>query len=139
MNIKLNKFLCGAGLILAVVAISIRLAGCNNKEKAMEQRQAAFEDSLLTMIREHNIPMIQVKYTAPKDSVYCQVGVTPWSKEEPVAIVCNGSTFWKCHGLVENVTKLLDDNLKGASKAYYKILKINDDITLGTAFAAINA
>lgn len=59
-------------------------------------------------------------------------------QEEPVAIVCNGSTFWKCHGLVENVTKLLDDNLKGASKAYYKILKINDDITLGTAFAAIN-
>lgn len=59
-------------------------------------------------------------------------------QEEPVAIVCNGSTFWKCHGLVENVTKLLDDNLKGTSKAYYKILKIDDDITLGTAFAAIN-
>lgn len=86
MNSKLNKILCGAGLILAVVAISIRLAGCNNKEKAMEQRQAMFEDSLLTMIREHNIPMIQVKYTAPGDSVYCQVGVTPWSTEKPVAI-----------------------------------------------------
>ena len=58
--------------------------------------------------------------------------------DSPIALVCNGSTFWKCHGLVENVEKSLDENLKGSSKAYYKILKIDDDISLGTALAAIN-
>lgn len=86
MNSKLNRFLCGACLIVAIAALMIQLTGCKNENKTMEQRQAAFEDSLLTMIRNHNIPMIQVKYTAPGDSIYCQVGVTPWSKEEPVAI-----------------------------------------------------
>ena len=90
---NLNRILLIAGLVLAIVAISIRLAGCSNKEKAMEQRQAMFEDSLLTMIREHNIPMIQVKYTAPKDSIYCQVGVTPWSTEEPVAMDSTGFSY----------------------------------------------
>lgn len=59
-------------------------------------------------------------------------------REAPVAIVCNGSTFWKCHGLAENVAKKLEDKLTGSSKAYFKILKIDDDITLGTALAAIN-
>ena len=73
-------------MLLAVTALCLRLAGCENKEKAMEQRQAAFEDSLLTIIREANIPMIQLKYTEPSDSVYCQVGVTPWSTQEPVAV-----------------------------------------------------
>ena len=59
-------------------------------------------------------------------------------RETPVAIVCNGSTFWKCHGLAESVAKKLEDKLTGSSKAYFKILKIDDDITLGTALAAIN-
>lgn len=86
MTNKLTKFLYGAGMILVAMTLSFHLAGCNNKEKAMKQRQAAFEDSLLTIIREANIPMIQLKYTEPSDSVYCQVGVTPWSTEKPAAV-----------------------------------------------------
>ena len=83
-------------MILVAMTLSFHLAGCNNKEKAMEQRQSALEDSLLTIIREANIPMIQLKYTEPSDSVYCQVGVTPWSTEEPVAIdsAAVGSEEW---------------------------------------------
>ena len=80
--IKLKKVLYIAGMVLAAAAITFRLAGCKDKEKAMEQRQAAYEDSLLAIIREANIPMIQVKYTDPGDSIYCQVGVTPWSSDE---------------------------------------------------------
>ena len=67
---------------VAVILTATLPAGCSeNKEKAMESRQAAFEDSLLAIIRESNIPMIQVKYTEPGDSIYVQVGVTPWSTD----------------------------------------------------------
>ncbi|MBQ2482418.1 MAG: hypothetical protein II511_01715, partial [Bacteroidales bacterium] len=56
------------------------------KTSSLAEKRAVFEDSLLSIIRQANIPMIQVKYTEPGDSIYCQVGVTPWSSEEPVAI-----------------------------------------------------
>lgn len=84
--LQMRKALCLAGLLLAGASLVFSLSGCKNKEKAMQQRQKVYEDSLLTMIREHNIPMIQAKYTAPDDSIYCQVGVTPWSDQQPVAI-----------------------------------------------------
>ncbi|MBP5518257.1 MAG: beta-lactamase family protein [Bacteroidales bacterium] len=94
---QLKKALCIAGMLLAVSALCRGLAGCENKEKAMEQKQAAFEDSLLAIIREANIPMIQLKYTEPSDSVYCQVGVTPWSTEKPVETdsAAVGEEAWK--------------------------------------------
>ena len=81
---KFSNLLSGAAVLLALV---MSFSACNNdKAKGLAERQTEFEDSLLTMIREHNIPMIQVKYTEPGDSVYCQVGVTPWSSEKPVEI-----------------------------------------------------
>ena len=67
------------------MCIAVISAGCSEDHEALAQRQAAYEDSLLCIIREANIPMIQVKYTEPGDSIYCQVGVTPWSEQEPVA------------------------------------------------------
>lgn len=57
--------------------------------------------------------------------------------EKPVCIVCNGSTFWKCHGLVDKVNTLLQENLRGLVHSYYKIVKIENDITIGTAVAAV--
>ena len=81
---KFSNLLSGAAVLLALV---MSFSACNNdKAKGLAERQTEFEDSLLTMIREHNIPMIQVKYTEPGDSVYCQVGVTPWSSEKPLEI-----------------------------------------------------
>ena len=58
------------------------------------------------------------------------------SAEEPVCIVCNGSTFWKTHNLYNLVIQKLDANLSGDNKRYYEIVKVENDITLGTTAAA---
>ena len=52
----------------------------------------------------------------------------------PVCLVCNGSTFWKCHNLKDNVENLLKEN-----KMHFQIVQIENDITIGSAIAAIRA
>ena len=52
----------------------------------------------------------------------------------PVCIVCNGSTFWKCHNLKDNVESILKEN-----KMHFQIVQIENDITIGSAIAAIRA
>lgn len=52
----------------------------------------------------------------------------------PVCIVCNGSTFWKCHNLKDNVENILKEN-----KMHFQIVQIENDITIGSAIAAIRA
>ena len=54
----------------------------------------------------------------------------------PVCIVCNGSTFWKTHNLYNLVIQKLDNFLSGDNKRYYEIVKVENDITLGTTAAA---
>ena len=61
----------------------------------------------------------------------CNSGKT---HSNPVCIVCNGSTFWKCHNLKDNVENILNEN-----KMHFQIVQIDNDITIGSAIAAIRA
>lgn len=63
----------------------------------------------------------------------CGRGTDP---ELPVCIVANGSTFWKAFGLYDSICKLLQENLSGEWQRFYKIVKIDNDIVLGTAVGA---
>ena len=60
-------------------------------------------------------------------------------KEKPVCVVCNGTTFWKTHGLEKSVkeelSKLLTDG-RESWKRFYRIKKIDNEITIGTYAAA---
>ncbi len=56
---------------------------------------------------------------------------------EPVCIVCNGTTFWRTHDLYEKVQYHMRDILTNTYRRYYEIVKIENDITLGTATAAL--
>lgn len=93
-NFCRNIVFCTLTMILCFAS-----TGCSDKAgtNKLSERKMALEDSLLCIIRQANIPMIQVKYTEPGDSIYCQVGVTPWSSEEPVAIdsAAVGEEAWK--------------------------------------------
>ncbi|MBR4805196.1 MAG: serine hydrolase, partial [Bacteroidales bacterium] len=66
---------------VAALVLAFGLAGCKGSGKVSAERQKAFEDSLISIITEANIPMIQAMYTAPADTVYCQVGITPWAED----------------------------------------------------------
>lgn len=57
-------------------------------------------------------------------------------ENKPICVVANGSTFWKTFGLYEAVCKNLEANLSGDFKRCYKIIKVEDDITLGSCAAA---
>jgi hexokinase len=61
-------------------------------------------------------------------------GLTP---AEPVCIVCNGTTFWRTHDLYEKIQCHMKKNLSATYRRYYEIVKIENDITLGTAAAAL--
>lgn len=67
--------------VMTLCVLLLGLAGCKGNGKVSAERQKAFEDSLISIITEANIPMIQAKYTAPGDTVYCQVGITPWAED----------------------------------------------------------
>ncbi len=58
------------------------------------------------------------------------------SESDKICIVCNGSTFWKTPGLASKIKAELDDILDGELKRYYNLIKIDDDISRGTALAA---
>ncbi|MBO4691510.1 MAG: beta-lactamase family protein [Bacteroidales bacterium] len=66
---------------VAALVLAFGLAGCKGSGKVSAERQKAFEDSLISIITEANIPMIQAMYTAPADTLYCQVGITPWAED----------------------------------------------------------
>ncbi len=63
----------------------------------------------------------------------CGKGTSP---SEPICVVCNGTTFWKTHGLLNKVNVFLYENLTKKYNRYFDIVGINNDITLGTAVAA---
>lgn len=56
---------------------------------------------------------------------------------KPVCILCNGSTFWKTKMLFERVNAYLDDVLTVQRGLYWKIVSVDNDITLGTAIAGL--
>lgn len=55
---------------------------------------------------------------------------------QPVCVVCDGTTFWKAHNLVDKVKCLLSEMLTENSHIFYEIVKVENDVTLGTAVAA---
>lgn len=57
-------------------------------------------------------------------------------ESEPVCVVGNGTTFWKTNNLYPQICQLLEKTLSGEWKRYYQIIKIENDITLGTCAAA---
>lgn len=59
-----------------------------------------------------------------------------FNRKEPVCIVANGTTFWKTHNLYKITKKLLKKNLAGQNKRFYNIVKIENDVSLGTFAAA---
>ena len=56
---------------------------------------------------------------------------------KPVCILCNGSTFWKTNMIVERVNGYLDALLTNEKGLYWKIVSVDNDITLGTAIAGL--
>lgn len=57
------------------------------------------------------------------------------TKANNVCVTCNGSTFWKTSGLKEKVEKLLQIELKEKHNINFEIVKVENDITAGTALA----
>lgn len=55
----------------------------------------------------------------------------------PVCIVCNGSTFWKSSMIYERVSACLEDFLTVKNDLHWKIVSVENDITLGTAIGGL--
>ena len=53
----------------------------------------------------------------------------------PVGVVCNGTTFYKTHNLMQRFTGYLNDVLIFQRHLYYELLSVDNDITLGAAVA----
>lgn len=58
------------------------------------------------------------------------------SPTKPICVVCNGTTFWKTHGLLNKVNVFLYESITKKQNRYFDIVCIENDITLGTAVAA---
>lgn len=56
---------------------------------------------------------------------------------KPVCLLCNGSTFWKTNMILERVNGYLDELLSNRNGLYWKIVSVDNDITLGTAIAGL--
>lgn len=56
---------------------------------------------------------------------------------QPVCILCNGTTFYKTYKVKERIIAYLEELLVKKSY-YYELLSVDDDITLGTAIAALS-
>lgn len=58
------------------------------------------------------------------------------SKERPIALCIDGSTFWKLKGLKEGIEKNLKNHL-GKKDIFYRIIKINNAPIIGAAVAGL--
>ncbi|MCQ2592487.1 MAG: hexokinase [Treponema sp.] len=57
------------------------------------------------------------------------------SKNKKVCITCNGSTFWKTFGLKKSVEELLYQELTEKHTINFDIIRVENDITVGTAIS----
>nr|MBP3283713.1 hexokinase [Treponema sp.] len=55
----------------------------------------------------------------------------------PVAILCNGTTFFKTHKLRSRIESYLEDCLTKRMGVHFEIVSAENDITIGTAVAAV--
>lgn len=60
------------------------------------------------------------------------------SSLRPVAMLCNGTTFFKTYRLRERTEAYLQEYLVGKCGIHFEILCADDDITLGTAVGALS-
>lgn len=56
---------------------------------------------------------------------------------KPVCILCNGSTYYKTHGVNERVHGYLEDVLTRERGLYWEIISRDNDITLGAAIGGL--
>ena len=56
----------------------------------------------------------------------------------PVCVLCNGTTFHRTHNLKPRVMEILDRVLISERGLYFELVSIDNDITLGTAIAAVS-
>lgn len=59
------------------------------------------------------------------------------SAAHPVCILCNGSTYHKTHSVADRVKGYLEEVLTKERGLWWKMVSLDDDITLGTAIGAL--
>ena len=59
------------------------------------------------------------------------------SSDEPVCILCNGTTFFKTYKIFARVQGYLEDVLVREKGLYYDIISRDNDITLGAAIGGL--
>lgn len=57
---------------------------------------------------------------------------------QPVCVVCNGTTFYKTHALKDRVQTQLADILTARRGIYFELVSVENDITIGSAAAALS-
>ena len=60
------------------------------------------------------------------------------SAAKPVCIVCNGSTYYKTHGIMRRVQGYLEDVLTVKRGLYWETICIENDITFGAAIGGLS-
>lgn len=60
------------------------------------------------------------------------------SPARPVCVLCNGTTFYKTHNLQSRLRGYLNTVLTEQRHLYFEIVSVENDITLGTAIAALS-
>lgn len=60
------------------------------------------------------------------------------SPSKPVCVLCNGTTFYKTHNLHQRLRGYLNTVLTEQRHIYFEIVTVDNDITLGTAIAALS-
>ncbi|MBQ9239078.1 MAG: hexokinase [Treponema sp.] len=86
--------------------------------------------TVLTTLYERTAHIVTAVLTAAV--LKSGTGVVP---TEPVRIVANGTTFWHGYNLSNTVQARMKTVLADTYHRYYEIVKIDNDITLGTAIA----
>ena len=56
----------------------------------------------------------------------------------PVAVLCEGTTFYKTYNLRSRIMGYLDELLLRKRHIYYEVLSLDNAITLGTAVAVFS-
>ncbi|MBP3710604.1 MAG: hexokinase [Treponema sp.] len=59
------------------------------------------------------------------------------SASKPVCIVCNGSTYYKTHGIARRVQGYLEEVLTAERGLYWETISVEHDITLGAAIGGL--
>ncbi|WP_296320922.1 hexokinase [Treponema sp. UBA3813] len=123
---------------LSLIEVSSFLENSDNKKgiysEMFDSEKATKEDcKILFQIFDALVERMAKLAAAVINAALIQCGES--SKEKPICIACNGSSFFKTYKVLKRTKSYLKKLTKGSS-IYYKILSNEVDITLGTAKAA---